>query len=159
MAFSPRMLGHWTALSGWRNGLLGNSLGVTYHSRLNSWVRVSDQALPLKETLLLTMALLLFGSEADVIWHTSAWCGCVLEHDWTRRIEKRPCGCCCCYSAAANMAEDDSEWVLESIVGYLGSPEWVIPVTDFMENKCTGKTMIRQQLHRNVSLWSGAVFS
>ena len=37
------------------------------------------------------------------------------------------------------MAEDDCEWVVESIVGYLGSPEWVIPVTDFMENKCTGK--------------------
>ncbi|XP_019942953.2 cilia- and flagella-associated protein 36 isoform X3 [Paralichthys olivaceus] len=35
------------------------------------------------------------------------------------------------------MAEDDSDWVVESIVGYLGSPEWVIPVTDFMENKCT----------------------
>ncbi|XP_074501593.1 cilia- and flagella-associated protein 36 isoform X2 [Sebastes fasciatus] len=35
------------------------------------------------------------------------------------------------------MAEEDSEWVVESIVGYLGSPEWVIPVTDFMENKCT----------------------
>ncbi|XP_030012316.1 cilia- and flagella-associated protein 36 isoform X2 [Sphaeramia orbicularis] len=35
------------------------------------------------------------------------------------------------------MAEDDREWVVESIVGYLGSPEWVIPVTDFMENKCT----------------------
>ncbi|XP_047458723.1 cilia- and flagella-associated protein 36 isoform X3 [Mugil cephalus] len=35
------------------------------------------------------------------------------------------------------MSEDDSEWVVESIVGYLGSPEWVIPVTDFMENKCT----------------------
>ncbi|XP_039640086.1 cilia- and flagella-associated protein 36 isoform X2 [Perca fluviatilis] len=35
------------------------------------------------------------------------------------------------------MAEDDSEWVVESIVGYLGSPEWVIPVTDFMENNCT----------------------
>ncbi|XP_051273799.1 cilia- and flagella-associated protein 36 isoform X3 [Dicentrarchus labrax] len=35
------------------------------------------------------------------------------------------------------MAEDDCEWVVESIVGYLGSPEWVIPVTDFMENKCT----------------------
>lgn len=40
------------------------------------------------------------------------------------------------------MAEDECEWVLESIVGYLGSPEWVIPVTDFMENKCTGKTHI-----------------
>ncbi|XP_037637362.1 cilia- and flagella-associated protein 36 isoform X1 [Sebastes umbrosus] len=35
------------------------------------------------------------------------------------------------------MAEEDSEWVVESIVGYLGSPEWIIPVTDFMENKCT----------------------
>ncbi|KAM9559561.1 cilia- and flagella-associated protein 36-like isoform 3-T4 [Salvelinus alpinus] len=34
------------------------------------------------------------------------------------------------------MAED-SEWVVESIAGYLSSPEWVIPVTDFMENKCT----------------------
>ncbi|XP_030628548.1 cilia- and flagella-associated protein 36 [Chanos chanos] len=32
---------------------------------------------------------------------------------------------------------DDSEWVLESIAGYLGSPEWMIPVTDFMENKCS----------------------
>ncbi|XP_070696709.1 cilia- and flagella-associated protein 36 [Pempheris klunzingeri] len=35
------------------------------------------------------------------------------------------------------MAEDDCEWIVESIVGYLGSPEWLIPVTDFMENKCT----------------------
>ncbi|KAM4598870.1 cilia- and flagella-associated protein 36 [Fundulus diaphanus] len=35
------------------------------------------------------------------------------------------------------MAEDDSEWIIESIVGYLASPEWVIPVTDFLENKCT----------------------
>ncbi|KAJ8013885.1 hypothetical protein DPEC_G00034440 [Dallia pectoralis] len=35
------------------------------------------------------------------------------------------------------MASEDSEWVVESIAGYLGSPEWVIPVTDFMENKCT----------------------
>lgn len=40
------------------------------------------------------------------------------------------------------MAEDDCEWVVESIVGYLGSPEWVIPVTDFMENKCTGKNRL-----------------
>ncbi|KAM4590992.1 cilia- and flagella-associated protein 36 isoform 2-T2 [Odontesthes bonariensis] len=35
------------------------------------------------------------------------------------------------------MAEDDNDWIVESIVGYLGSAEWVIPVTDFMENKCT----------------------
>ncbi|XP_028845260.1 cilia- and flagella-associated protein 36 isoform X2 [Denticeps clupeoides] len=34
------------------------------------------------------------------------------------------------------MAED-TEWVVESIAGYLGSPEWTIPVADFMENKCT----------------------
>ncbi|CAL8254466.1 unnamed protein product [Lota lota] len=36
------------------------------------------------------------------------------------------------------MAEEEEEdWVLESIVGYLGSPEWVIPVSDFMEIKCS----------------------
>ncbi|KAJ8264250.1 hypothetical protein GJAV_G00146990 [Gymnothorax javanicus] len=32
---------------------------------------------------------------------------------------------------------DDNEWVVESIAGYLGSPEWVVPVTDFMEHKCS----------------------
>lgn len=37
------------------------------------------------------------------------------------------------------MAED-SEWVVESIVGYLGSPEWLIPLTDFLENKCSGNS-------------------
>ncbi|KAM8858457.1 cilia- and flagella-associated protein 36 isoform 2-T2 [Spinachia spinachia] len=69
-------------------------------------------------------------------------------HARCSRPDERRCaaGCCCCccrrrrrrYSTtAANMAEDDSEWVVESIVGYLGSPEWVVPVTDFMENKCT----------------------
>lgn len=34
------------------------------------------------------------------------------------------------------MAED-SEWVVESIAGYLSSPEWIIPLTDFIENKCS----------------------
>uniref|UniRef100_A0AAV2JNK3 PLD phosphodiesterase domain-containing protein n=1 Tax=Knipowitschia caucasica TaxID=637954 RepID=A0AAV2JNK3_KNICA len=52
-------------------------------------------------------------------------------HDGLKKLREP-----CCPTAAI-MAEDDSEWVLESIVGYLGSPEWVIPVTDFMENKCT----------------------
>ena len=42
-------------------------------------------------------------------------------------------------SVFLNMA-DDSEWVVESIAGYLGSPEWIVPVTDFMEHKCTGKS-------------------
>lgn len=42
---------------------------------------------------------------------------------------------------------DDSEWVLESIAGYLGSPEWVIPVTDFMENKCTGTVRVLVNMH------------
>ncbi|XP_016369335.1 cilia- and flagella-associated protein 36 isoform X1 [Sinocyclocheilus rhinocerous] len=32
---------------------------------------------------------------------------------------------------------DDSEWVLESIAGYLSSPDWLIPLADFMENKCS----------------------
>ncbi|KAF4071367.1 hypothetical protein AMELA_G00272340 [Ameiurus melas] len=34
------------------------------------------------------------------------------------------------------MAED-SEWVVESIAGYLGSPEWLIPLSDFIENTCS----------------------
>ncbi|KAM9450032.1 cilia- and flagella-associated protein 36 [Clarias gariepinus] len=34
------------------------------------------------------------------------------------------------------MAED-SEWVVESMAGYLSSPDWLIPLTDFMENKCS----------------------
>ncbi|XP_060720129.1 cilia- and flagella-associated protein 36 isoform X1 [Tachysurus vachellii] len=34
------------------------------------------------------------------------------------------------------MAED-SEWVTESIAAYLGSTEWLIPLTDFIENKCS----------------------
>ncbi|XP_058881478.1 cilia- and flagella-associated protein 36 isoform X3 [Acipenser ruthenus] len=33
--------------------------------------------------------------------------------------------------------DEDSEWVVETIAGYLGSPDWVIPVTDFIEQKCT----------------------
>lgn len=33
---------------------------------------------------------------------------------------------------------DDSEWVLESIAGYLSSPDWLIPLAEFMENKCSG---------------------
>uniref|UniRef100_A0A672R7Z9 Cilia- and flagella-associated protein 36 n=2 Tax=Sinocyclocheilus grahami TaxID=75366 RepID=A0A672R7Z9_SINGR len=32
---------------------------------------------------------------------------------------------------------DDSEWVLESIAGYLSSPDWLIPLADFTENKCS----------------------
>ncbi|KAK7140805.1 hypothetical protein R3I94_013171 [Phoxinus phoxinus] len=34
------------------------------------------------------------------------------------------------------MAED-SEWVPESVAGFLGSPDWLIPLADFMENHCS----------------------
>ncbi|KAG7283161.1 hypothetical protein CRUP_000523 [Coryphaenoides rupestris] len=37
----------------------------------------------------------------------------------------------------AEEEEEEDSWVLESIVGYLGSPEWVIPLSDFMENTCS----------------------
>ncbi|XP_041106914.1 cilia- and flagella-associated protein 36-like isoform X3 [Polyodon spathula] len=33
--------------------------------------------------------------------------------------------------------DEDNEWIVETIAGYLGSPDWVIPVTDFIEHKCT----------------------
>ncbi|KAK7902088.1 hypothetical protein WMY93_018857 [Mugilogobius chulae] len=45
------------------------------------------------------------------------------------------------------MAEDDSEWVLESIVGYLGSPEWVIPVSDFMETNARVEKLLENYMH------------
>ncbi|XP_052429038.1 cilia- and flagella-associated protein 36 [Carassius gibelio] len=32
---------------------------------------------------------------------------------------------------------DDSEWVLESIAGFLSSPDWLIPMAHFMDNKCS----------------------
>ncbi|TRY74102.1 hypothetical protein DNTS_026660 [Danionella cerebrum] len=34
------------------------------------------------------------------------------------------------------MAED-REWVLESLVGFMSSPDWLIPMADFMETKCS----------------------
>lgn len=34
------------------------------------------------------------------------------------------------------MAED-SEWVPESIAGFLGSPDWLIPLAEFMESRCS----------------------
>ncbi|XP_053316710.1 cilia- and flagella-associated protein 36 [Spea bombifrons] len=34
------------------------------------------------------------------------------------------------------MAED-SEWVLESVLGFLSGPVWTGPVTDFMDHKCS----------------------
>ncbi|XP_067277867.1 cilia- and flagella-associated protein 36 [Pseudorasbora parva] len=34
------------------------------------------------------------------------------------------------------MAEDDA-WVVESVAGFLGSPDWLIPLADFMENNCS----------------------
>lgn len=37
------------------------------------------------------------------------------------------------------MAEDDREWVFESIVGYLSSPIWLIPINEFVETKSLGK--------------------
>lgn len=38
------------------------------------------------------------------------------------------------------MAEDDREWVFESIVGYLGSPIWLTPINEFIERNSLGKT-------------------
>lgn len=37
------------------------------------------------------------------------------------------------------MAEDDREWVFESIAGYLSSPMWLTPINEFVETKSLGK--------------------
>lgn len=36
--------------------------------------------------------------------------------------------------------EDEVEWVVESIAGFLRGPDWSIPILDFVEQKCEGKT-------------------
>lgn len=44
--------------------------------------------------------------------------------------------------------EDEVEWVVESIAGFLRGPDWSIPILDFVEQKCEGKIRIsnRQSL-------------
>ena len=32
------------------------------------------------------------------------------------------------------------DWVLDSLVGFLKSPTWTIPVNSFTDNKCVGKS-------------------
>ncbi|XP_011482603.1 cilia- and flagella-associated protein 36 isoform X1 [Oryzias latipes] len=60
-----------------------------------------------------------------------------VSQGWARGTDDRASLLTLHTASATIMAEDESEWIVESIVGYLGSPEWVIPVTDFMEHKCT----------------------
>lgn len=38
--------------------------------------------------------------------------------------------------------EDEVEWVVESIAGFLRGPDWSIPILDFVEQKCEGKIQI-----------------
>lgn len=38
--------------------------------------------------------------------------------------------------------EDEVEWVVESIAGFLRGPDWSIPILDFVEQKCEGKNQI-----------------
>ncbi|KAJ3610715.1 hypothetical protein NHX12_022807 [Muraenolepis orangiensis] len=38
----------------------------------------------------------------------------------------------------AEQEEEEEDWVIESLVGYLGSPDWVVPVSRFMEVQCSG---------------------
>lgn len=37
--------------------------------------------------------------------------------------------------------EDEVEWVVESIAGFLRGPDWSIPILDFVEQKCEGKKL------------------
>lgn len=37
--------------------------------------------------------------------------------------------------------EDEVEWVVESIAGFLRGPDWSIPILDFVEQKCEGKNI------------------
>ncbi len=37
--------------------------------------------------------------------------------------------------------DEDDEWLFESIVDYLSSPIWVIPISHFFEQNCTSKSI------------------
>lgn len=39
----------------------------------------------------------------------------------------------------ANEEEEDDEWLFDSIVGYLSSPIWKVPVEHFFEQNCSSK--------------------
>lgn len=52
------------------------------------------------------------------------------------RIPRRP------PSGMAAEEEDEVEWVVESIAGFLRGPDWSIPILDFVEQKCEGKSKI-----------------
>uniref|UniRef100_A0A2K5QY25 Cilia- and flagella-associated protein 36 n=1 Tax=Cebus imitator TaxID=2715852 RepID=A0A2K5QY25_CEBIM len=42
----------------------------------------------------------------------------------------------------ATEEEDEVEWVVESIAGFLRGPDWSIPILDFVEQKCEGGCVI-----------------
>lgn len=50
--------------------------------------------------------------------------------------------------------EDEVEWVVESIAGFLRGPDWSIPILDFVEQKCEGKNQIPNRLLSRLSLAS-----
>ena len=35
--------------------------------------------------------------------------------------------------------EENADWILESLVSYLSSPVWNVPILNFMEQKSVGK--------------------
>ena len=41
------------------------------------------------------------------------------------------------HEAARDQEDEDDEWLFESIVAYLSSPIWVIPIQHFFEQNCT----------------------
>lgn len=37
------------------------------------------------------------------------------------------------------MSNTDDDWLFESVIGFLNSPMWNLPVKNFMESNCYGK--------------------
>ena len=36
------------------------------------------------------------------------------------------------------MAEDDDSWIYDSVVGFLNSPIWMVPIESFVDQNCLG---------------------
>lgn len=44
------------------------------------------------------------------------------------------------------MAEEDRDWVIDGVVGFLSSPIWRVPILSFIEQKCIGKSQSANEM-------------
>ena len=46
------------------------------------------------------------------------------------------------YRRPVAMSEEDDSWIYDSVVGFLNSPIWMVPIESFVDQHCLGMIMI-----------------